>query len=373
VVQFWAGRYQAARATLGRATTATEPGTEYGVHDALGHLALLHVYEGKLHRAGKYAHEALAVADRAGIRPAARSGAASAALAAIALLWNDLATVREQLSRVIVATGSRYDPPTATAITLLRARLASGRLDGRRALAATDAGGAGAARWRTYPDVADLIGLTALNAHLVLGDTVAARRCLESISDCPERALALGQLHVAEGEPRKARSVLAALSRRTARPGTLLGAELTLGRLAYADGDVPAATQALQRALEHGRPEQLRRPFAEAGTWVRQVLQQHPELAAQHGWLAAAPGAPPLEAGRAPVIEPLTDREVDVLRRLAQALSTEDIASALYLSVNTVKTHLKSIYRKLGTSGRSATARRARELKLLPTSEPGDG
>ena len=42
------------------------------------------------------------------------------------------------------------------------------------------------------------------------------------------------------------------------------------------------------------------------------------------------------------------------------------------MSINTVKTHLKSIYRKLGTSGRSATARRARELKLLPVTELDD-
>jgi LuxR family maltose regulon positive regulatory protein len=59
-----------------------------------------------------------------------------------------------------------------------------------------------------------------------------------------------------------------------------------------------------------------------------------------------------------------------VLRRLAEALSTEDIANSLYLSVNTMKTHLKSIYRKLGTSGRSAAARRARELNLVPTRGP---
>jgi Response regulator containing a CheY-like receiver domain and an HTH DNA-binding domain len=64
---------------------------------------------------------------------------------------------------------------------------------------------------------------------------------------------------------------------------------------------------------------------------------------------------------------------VDVLRRLSEALSTEDIAAALYLSVNTVKTHLKSIYRKLGTSGRSATARRARELHLLEPPAPDSG
>jgi LuxR family maltose regulon positive regulatory protein len=68
----------------------------------------------------------------------------------------------------------------------------------------------------------------------------------------------------------------------------------------------------------------------------------------------------------------LTVRESEVLRRLASALSTDDIAGELYLSVNTVKTHLKSIYRKLGTSGRSATARRARELDLIDSRPPAD-
>ena len=63
-------------------------------------------------------------------------------------------------------------------------------------------------------------------------------------------------------------------------------------------------------------------------------------------------------------------RATDPLGRLADALSTEDIANALYLSVNTVKAHRKSIYRKLGTSGRSAVAQRARELNLSPTSVP---
>jgi len=58
--------------------------------------------------------------------------------------------------------------------------------------------------------------------------------------------------------------------------------------------------------------------------------------------------------------------EIEVLVRIAEALSNEDVADALQLSVNTVKTHVKSIYRKLGVAGRSDAARRARELKLLP-------
>jgi LuxR family maltose regulon positive regulatory protein len=127
--------------------------------------------------------------------------------------------------------------------------------------------------------------------------------------------------------------------------------------------------QALREALEYGRPDHRRRPFVEAGAWVRQLLRQYPALAAEHTWLSSTLG-PPENGGDRLIVEPLTEREVQVLQRLAQALSTKDIADSMYLSVNTVKTHLKSVYRKLGTSGRSAAARRARELNLLPGTDP---
>ncbi|WP_409240520.1 LuxR C-terminal-related transcriptional regulator [Streptomyces sp. PA5.6] len=64
-------------------------------------------------------------------------------------------------------------------------------------------------------------------------------------------------------------------------------------------------------------------------------------------------------------VERLTAREEDVLGRLSQMMTTEEIAEDLFLSVNTVKTHLKSVYRKLAVSRRSAAVRRARELQLL--------
>ena len=63
--------------------------------------------------------------------------------------------------------------------------------------------------------------------------------------------------------------------------------------------------------------------------------------------------------------EPLTSRELTVLRYLQSMMSTAEIAEVLYLSVNTVKTHLKSIYRKLGTGRRRDAVERARELQLL--------
>ncbi|MEU6963296.1 LuxR C-terminal-related transcriptional regulator [Streptomyces chrestomyceticus] len=72
---------------------------------------------------------------------------------------------------------------------------------------------------------------------------------------------------------------------------------------------------------------------------------------------------PPLVAPHP--VERLSTREREVLGRLAQMMTTEEIAADLYLSVNTVKTHLKSVYRKLAVTRRSAAVRRARELDLL--------
>ncbi|HSU10939.1 MAG TPA: LuxR C-terminal-related transcriptional regulator [Pseudonocardia sp.] len=65
------------------------------------------------------------------------------------------------------------------------------------------------------------------------------------------------------------------------------------------------------------------------------------------------------------LVAPLTDREQHVLRYLASTLSNTEIAAELYLSVNTVKTHQRMIYRKLGADGRRDAVRRAKELRLL--------
>jgi DNA-binding NarL/FixJ family response regulator len=68
------------------------------------------------------------------------------------------------------------------------------------------------------------------------------------------------------------------------------------------------------------------------------------------GWSSSAGSG--TRSNQAPVliVEPLTERERAVLRQASAMLSTAEIASELHLSVNTVKTHLKSIYRKLGAS-----------------------
>ena len=75
---------------------------------------------------------------------------------------------------------------------------------------------------------------------------------------------------------------------------------------------------------------------------------------------------PAARAGdQARLVDPLSEREVEVLRYLASRLDSSEIAAALYISVNTVRSHVKAVYRKLGVNARPDAVARGRELGLL--------
>ena len=96
-------------------------------------------------------------------------------------------------------------------------------------------------------------------------------------------------------------------------------------------------------------------PAATSACWARAraALRSRPPL-------TPAPDQPAIV-----VVEPLTEREREVLRHVSDMLNTAEVASEMYISVNTVKTHLKSIYRKLAATHRREAVRRARQLELI--------
>jgi LuxR family maltose regulon positive regulatory protein len=147
-------------------------------------------------------------------------------------------------------------------------------------------------------------------------------------------------------------------------------AALVRAQVAQGTGDAGTARRLGARALLDARRERLRRPFLDAGAWLPPLLATAPlqELAA--GWLTPGPSRQDdqarAESPPAPLVAAeLSGREHDVLERLALMMSTQEIAADLYVSENTVKTHLKSAYRKLAVNRRSDAVRRARELGLL--------
>ena len=152
-----------------------------------------------------------------------------------------------------------------------------------------------------------------------------------------------------------------------------LDAWLVDARLHYDRGDHARGRRSLASALRLAEGEQLRLPFALERSWIGPALRRDPELANAHrGLLAPALGHDQLPAPQgAPeqatilVVEPLTAREREVLRHVSSLLSTAEVASEMYVSVNTVKTHLRNIYRKLAATSRRQAVRRARQLELI--------
>lgn len=142
-------------------------------------------------------------------------------------------------------------------------------------------------------------------------------------------------------------------------------------------GDLPQATKALEEALVLAEPEGYVRTFVDEGPLMAQLLQHL--VASGRAWpyittLLKALDIPtnqqqdlhsPQSCVHAALLEPLSEREVEVLRLLMSSRSNAEIAQTLVVSRNTLKTHLQHIYSKLGVTTRMQAVSRARELHLL--------
>jgi len=133
----------------------------------------------------------------------------------------------------------------------------------------------------------------------------------------------------------------------------------------------PAVTRVLERALEVAEATGLLWPFVEAGRRMEGLLKRQVRHGTAHRavvgeLLDAFADRAPARHSVAPLLEPLSDREQAILRYLPTMMSNQEIAGELFVSVNTVKTHLKAIYRKLDATGRREAVQRGRELGLMP-------
>jgi LuxR family maltose regulon positive regulatory protein len=151
------------------------------------------------------------------------------------------------------------------------------------------------------------------------------------------------------------------------RTGTAAEAAALMAVAEDARGHRPAATEALNRALTRAAPEDYVRLFLDEGPPMVALLRSAglSDRAAEHAKriLASsqAPVTPPVRAG---LVDELSERELDVLRLLRSDLSGPDIARELLISLNTLRTHTKNIYAKLGVNNRRAALTRAAALGL---------
>ncbi|WP_435831288.1 LuxR C-terminal-related transcriptional regulator [Micromonospora arborensis] len=230
------------------------------------------------------------------------------------------------------------------------------------------------------PSAAELAGLLrAAEAELRAerGDLNAARELLGDAAvdgTQPALAVALAKVELLAGDAAAAGRTLPAWQAPAATAWPLpvrLDAGLLDAVLAEQAGDGRRAGRILEQVLDLAGPQGCRRVFTRAEPAVRALLAAHLDAGTAHFALVSdlVQGAgkstrPAAEPGGT-LDEPLTERELTILRYLQSILSNVEIASELSLSVNTVKTHVRNIYRKLDATRRREAVRRARELRLI--------
>ncbi len=373
-VELWSGRLAEAARALEAAGGAEAAADRAEGASSAGLLALVEALRGRLRRAAELAGQAILVADEhrpAGWNP---NPAALIALAWVHLERNDLREARGYLKQADDALGVSPDKLLGTVAYLAAANGALA--EGRGAVAAQIIARARSAS--PVPAWLDRqLSLVESRADAAAGDIQAALAAAGRAGGetSLEAAVTLANAWAVAGDGDHARRALApALAAESGTPYRVrLQAWLVDARLGYTSGDRARGRRSFAAALRLAEPEQLRLPFAVEHSWIGPALQRDPELAAAHrSLLAPAVHHEQLPAvarvsDQAPVlvVEPLTEREREVLRHVSGMLNTAEVASEMYISVNTVKTHLRSIYRKLAAGHRAEAVRRARQLQLI--------
>jgi LuxR family maltose regulon positive regulatory protein len=206
--------------------------------------------------------------------------------------------------------------------------------------------------------VADDLGYVREYEHITVARVLIARRAAGHNSEDLE-------------DPTPLLDRLLAAAAAGSRNGSAIEILILQATAHHIGGDTPAALAALDEALKRAEPEGHVRLFLHAGPDVTALLRS---LAARadapphlQTILATAPlasAAPPDLSRNAALIDELSARELDVLRLLRSDLTGPEIAAELVVSINTVRTHTKNIFMKLGVTNRRAAVRRADELGL---------
>jgi LuxR family maltose regulon positive regulatory protein len=363
------GAVDAAAVTFGRAIAQNVPLFPAPRQECLEHLALLEAHRGRLGRAERLAEEAIDLAERCGGAPARRPVTAHIVLAWVAMERYDIDGAGHHLR----VADQRRRPDTAPLATAAMALVKSRRLQARGELRgavklledASAGDGPPAQRWLALEIV-----LAHAQLMIIMGRAGEALRLVDELAapDLPGVRVTHAAALVAGGDAVRAREVLQPVLGVADLPSPVaVEGWLVMATVAAHDGDIEDARRALGQALRHAIPEAQRRVVHRVWVQLRRLLHDNDELVEQHRLLqGAARGSRPHVPDTGPVlIEPLSRREMEVLEGIAAMLPTEEIAARLFVSINTVKTHVRSILRKLSASRRNQAVRRARSLGLI--------
>ncbi|MCW6006699.1 LuxR C-terminal-related transcriptional regulator, partial [Micromonospora sp. CPCC 205371] len=360
----WSGQLEEAAGCLIAAENgAGQLSLELPQVNALAHLALIDAMTGALDRGTERAEAALRLAELFVWTSEPEVVSAHLALALVHLQRVDRQDAARHITQALAGNGHSGQAARLAAQTI-QTRLLLTEGHAARALTATTRLREQAARSGTASALLDKwVAAAEADALLLAGKPEAVIDNTGASDVHAARAmLALGQVDKAEALVRPIiedsdGDLEAAVE---ARLVLVLAAEQR--RL---DG---AAVEVLADAIARAEPQRMSRPFLILGDRLADVLKQQQELVeGSRDFVARLIALFDLDTGPPvpPLAEPLTDRELSVLRYLPTMRSNTEIGNDLYVTVNTIKAHLKALYRKLEVTNRREAVARARELGLI--------
>ena len=373
------GDYDQAAAMLSKAIflsqRTNDPVTEVL---AAAHLILMSVQYGRLRFAAQEAEKIIQHMDHMsdGLPPAV--GAIYGALGMVQYEWNQVDRALESLQRSIQLGTLMGHNASVIYSKVALARLYQGRGElaaaSRETTEALDLLKQGAPGWLKGDIIARQVDLLVANHNLAAAEALLNQSGVQPGVEIGHQndSLQLAWLRLWRAQKDERALGLAEMILQSAkssrRDGTCLQALILGAQILAARGETDASQAWLAEALLLGEPEGYARIFLDEGSAVAVLLAKHStsvygrSLLAQFPTLDAGSEKRPDQAG---LIEPLTERELEVLRLLAQGMKYSEIAAHLVVSLNTVRFHVKGIYSKLGVSKQARAIARARQLGLL--------
>ena len=329
---------------------------------------------GDLTKAAELAEHALRLADRHGWTRRSRAFGAQFALAVVHYERNDLETSSRYLTEAAQSEAVESDPTAAYQVVFGRVRRHVSEGNPESALGEIDVFEHRLDTARAAPLLRSRLAALRASALLAAGlwDEVIATLPLTEGVDQPAFArILVARAYAAMLDHRAARRTLAPLLEAPAMPVRVeLDVLLTESVAATALGQSADASVALVSALNRATPERFVRAFLDAGPALGPMLEKARPMSEAHRAMidelvAIESGMAGVRRRRQVLADPLTKRELAALQFLPTVLSVTEIADSLQVSPNTVKTFIKSIYRKLDVENRRTAVRRAYDLHLL--------
>ncbi|NIL78945.1 serine/threonine-protein kinase [Rhodococcus sp. B10] len=383
ITEYWVGRRADSEAHLREALSAARAtGRAYVELGCLSQLVGVLTAQHRLTEALTVAAEATELARKRGWELTGAVAELWHALGWAAYMRGNLDAAEQHLAAAMAAV-RRQDAAVSATVLLVRGLIISLRGRKRQALADMDAAAKVADRMVARYLFDDYLIAERARLRLALGDIAGAKEIFAPYPADARGPIMLTVVHaeflVSEGQPDRAIALLdEAVETGSGLYDEMLQAMVLLALLAdQRSPQSPHAVNSLIAAIELAAPEQYVQPFLQFGIAVDRLLRTVKGAGTRYPAFVdlvrarLAENAPTmhvhrgLEAARDVLVDPLTKREMQVLRAIEEPASLPELADRLFVSVNTLKAHLRSVYRKMEVNGRREAVVKARSLGLL--------